>query len=396
MSSNTPNLGLLKKDPMVDGNETFNIETMLNENWDKIDEAVGQVREELGNIDVDIPEASLTEKGIVQLSSATNGTRENVAATEKAVKAAYDQGAQGATTAASANEKADNIKNSLDTFRSEYDANVTTVNSALAQKAPVANPVFSGTPKVGGSPIITSGNISNYVSPPINYDGNTETLGIYVDANIGNDANDGLTEEKPKRTITAGIAALSKISPRDRGLIINGNFNEIATFSNFVGGSLYIYCNTWKGHSAKIKGIEFEGNTVSKVSVRDLNISEFNTSNPIYGFPLKFKYCSAYYEVQNIVIDSRVSNTTVISGLSFEYSSGYAEISDVSINAVYSGGTAFDIKGVPTYISRCSCNSTFIYGISASSTSVYVNNISGIAARTQRITSGGGQIIIAT
>ena len=29
---------------MVDGNETFNIETMLNENWDKIDEAVGQVR----------------------------------------------------------------------------------------------------------------------------------------------------------------------------------------------------------------------------------------------------------------------------------------------------------------------------------------------------------------
>ncbi|MDL1163684.1 phage tail protein [Yersinia pestis] len=95
MSSNTPNLGLLKKDPMVDGNETFNIETMLNENWDKVDEAVGQVREELGNIDVDIPEASLTEKGIVQLSSATNGTRENVAATEKAVKEAYDEALAG-------------------------------------------------------------------------------------------------------------------------------------------------------------------------------------------------------------------------------------------------------------------------------------------------------------
>ncbi|MEJ9221463.1 pyocin knob domain-containing protein [Paenibacillus glucanolyticus] len=90
MSSNTPNLGLLKKDPMVDGNETFNIETMLNENWDKVDEAVGQVRRDLGNIDVDIPEASLTEKGIVQLSSATNGTRENVAATENAVKAVKD------------------------------------------------------------------------------------------------------------------------------------------------------------------------------------------------------------------------------------------------------------------------------------------------------------------
>lgn len=77
MSSNTPNLGLLKKDPMVDGNETFNIETMLNENWDKVDEAVGNIK---------VPDASLTEKGIVQLSNATNGTRENVAATEKAIK----------------------------------------------------------------------------------------------------------------------------------------------------------------------------------------------------------------------------------------------------------------------------------------------------------------------
>ncbi|WP_456288395.1 pyocin knob domain-containing protein [Paenibacillus sp. AK002] len=118
MSSNTPNLGLLKKDPMVDGNETFNIETMLNENWDKVDEAVGQVREELGNIDVDIPEASLTEKGIVQLSSATNGTRENVAATEKAVKAAYDRGSEGVTAADAAQVKASaaetNAKNYVD------------------------------------------------------------------------------------------------------------------------------------------------------------------------------------------------------------------------------------------------------------------------------------------
>ncbi|MUG66541.1 hypothetical protein GNP94_11075 [Paenibacillus campinasensis] len=68
---------------------------MLNDNWDKIDEAVGQVREELENVDVDIPNASLTEKGIVQLSNATNGTREDVAATEKAVKAAYDEALAG-------------------------------------------------------------------------------------------------------------------------------------------------------------------------------------------------------------------------------------------------------------------------------------------------------------
>ena len=40
MASYTKNLELLKKDPVADGADTFNIETMLNENWDKIDEKV--------------------------------------------------------------------------------------------------------------------------------------------------------------------------------------------------------------------------------------------------------------------------------------------------------------------------------------------------------------------
>ena len=40
MATNTPNLNLYKKDPVTDGEDVFNIETMLNENWDKIDTAV--------------------------------------------------------------------------------------------------------------------------------------------------------------------------------------------------------------------------------------------------------------------------------------------------------------------------------------------------------------------
>lgn len=42
MATNTPNLSLLKKNVVTDGHETFNIETMLNENWDKIDTAFGK------------------------------------------------------------------------------------------------------------------------------------------------------------------------------------------------------------------------------------------------------------------------------------------------------------------------------------------------------------------
>lgn len=37
MTSYTQNINLLKKDPLLDGAENFNITTMLNDNWDKID-----------------------------------------------------------------------------------------------------------------------------------------------------------------------------------------------------------------------------------------------------------------------------------------------------------------------------------------------------------------------
>ena len=37
MASYTKNLKLLKKDPATDGADTFNIQTMLNDNWDKLD-----------------------------------------------------------------------------------------------------------------------------------------------------------------------------------------------------------------------------------------------------------------------------------------------------------------------------------------------------------------------
>lgn len=48
MASNTPNLDLYKKDPLTDGQDTFNIETMLNDNWDKIDAAFEDVETKQG------------------------------------------------------------------------------------------------------------------------------------------------------------------------------------------------------------------------------------------------------------------------------------------------------------------------------------------------------------
>lgn len=37
MAGNTQNLGLYFKEPIKDGNDTFNIQTMLNDNWTKLD-----------------------------------------------------------------------------------------------------------------------------------------------------------------------------------------------------------------------------------------------------------------------------------------------------------------------------------------------------------------------
>ncbi|MHB0944564.1 hypothetical protein ACYCSU_23745 [Paenibacillus sp. ALE1] len=53
MASNTPNLSLYMKDPVTDGNDFFDIETMMNDNWEKIDGFAGgmdEVKERLNTI----------------------------------------------------------------------------------------------------------------------------------------------------------------------------------------------------------------------------------------------------------------------------------------------------------------------------------------------------------
>ncbi|RYD01657.1 hypothetical protein N752_29200 [Desulforamulus aquiferis] len=44
MGSNTPKIGLYKINPETDGAHTFNVDTHLNDNWDKIDHEIGQIK----------------------------------------------------------------------------------------------------------------------------------------------------------------------------------------------------------------------------------------------------------------------------------------------------------------------------------------------------------------
>lgn len=94
--------------PLPLGNENVTRES-INGIFEKIDAGVATqadldtLREAVSKMD--IPDASLTQKGKVQLSSRTDGTSETVAATEKAVRDARVAAINVATTDAIANAK---------------------------------------------------------------------------------------------------------------------------------------------------------------------------------------------------------------------------------------------------------------------------------------------------
>lgn len=347
MATNTPNLNLLKKDPVADGNETFNIQTMLNENWDKIDEAIGGIN---------FPDASLTVKGKVQLSNAIDGTREDVAATEKAVKAMSDN-----------------------------------LTAKLVDKAPLSSPVFTGTPKVGSNPMIHAGNITSYVSPPLGYDGETTEMVIYVNAATGNDSNNGLTAATAKKTIAAAMNLMPRVSPRRRYLYMIGDFNEFVSFNGFIGGEIGILCLNNGVNTAKIKGLTFENCAVSRYHLYNFSIGDFDANNPVNGYPLRFYKCSGYANCAYINIASRVYGVTIEEG------SGYYYLENIKITSpVQSAGTAFRFdKTTFAYITNCTCTSVFLYGIDAISSSVYAKT-TGLSAATTVYKGGGGQVYLIT
>lgn len=97
------------------------------------------------------PDASLTAKGFTQLSSATNSISETLAATPKAVKAAYDLAngkytAQDATTARKGLVQLSSAANSTSETLAATPKAVKTVMDETNKKAPLNSPALTGTP----------------------------------------------------------------------------------------------------------------------------------------------------------------------------------------------------------------------------------------------------------
>ncbi len=74
MASYTSKLNLYKANPQEDGESTFNIDTMLNENWDKIDQNAGETSGKLG----DLSQLQTTDKS--SLVNANNEIKNNLVA----------------------------------------------------------------------------------------------------------------------------------------------------------------------------------------------------------------------------------------------------------------------------------------------------------------------------
>lgn len=94
----TPNLGL----PLIDENMTADVPRDMNALANAVDTAVTEAV-----AGVTVPDASTTQKGVVQLNDTTTSTSTAQAATANAVKTAYDRGSAGVNAAATAQAKAD-------------------------------------------------------------------------------------------------------------------------------------------------------------------------------------------------------------------------------------------------------------------------------------------------
>lgn len=79
MGSNTNNLNLYKANPVEDANDTFNIETMLNDNWDKVDDAVGN------KVDLQTTQKDNLVGAINEVKEKTTNNEDRVASLEERI-----------------------------------------------------------------------------------------------------------------------------------------------------------------------------------------------------------------------------------------------------------------------------------------------------------------------
>ena len=178
------------------------------------------------------PDASLTAKGFTQLSNATNSTSETLAATPKAVKAAYDLAngkytAQDATTARKGLVQLSSATNSMSETLAATPKAVKTVMDETNKKAPLNSPALTGTPTTPTAPKGTNNTqiaSTAYVMAAIAalVDSSPDALNTLNElaAALGNDPNfattmtNALAGKQPKDATLTALAGLATAADR--------------------------------------------------------------------------------------------------------------------------------------------------------------------------------------
>ncbi len=265
-------------------------------------------------------DASTTRKGLVQLSSATNSTSETQAATPKAVKAAYDLAnakytAQDATTAQKGIVQLSSATNSTSETLAATSKAVKAVMDETNKKAPLNSPALTGTPTTptarqgtNNTQIASTAFVMAAIAALV--DSSPDALNTLNElaAALGNDPNfattmtNALAGKQPKDATLTALAGLATAA--DRFPYFTGN--DVASLATLTKIGRDILAKSTVAAVIEYLGLQETVNQASGALQKNQNGADIPGKDT---FTKNIGACRAYSAWLNIGGDSQVWTT---------------------------------------------------------------------------------------